>query len=358
VNRAALLGTLVLAACAGVIDDLDAGTRDAATAADAAMVDDAGPVDSGADGGSPDAGSVDAGAADSGSPDAGAPDAGAVDAGSFDAGRGVTTQRPLGTTAAGYGYIEYLPGGYAQVASWPLLIVNHGVSELGNGTTQLDSVRVNGPNVQIDQRGQDFPMVILTPQYPPPWPTPNGDSTALDAFVTYALGAYKVDPRRVYMTGLSMGGGATWDYAAAHADRLAAIVPISAATSFPPSLTAASSMVAQQHLSIWAAHALDDPMVSQANTRAWFDVLGHALGTTQGVFDHYNFNWSGANTAHYDTAGQQWLWLGAQSAADDAGTPFSPAVVWTLYATGGHAVWDRMYSDPAMYAWLLRQARP
>ncbi len=356
---------LTFAACSGVIDDLspDAGLEpDGSVATDAGL--DAGAPDAGApDAGEPDAGTTDAGL-DAGVPDSGTPDAGHDDAGQpdsgfpLDAGRGVTTERPLGTTDAGYGYIEYLPGGYAQASGWPLLIVNHGVTELGNGTTQLNAVRVNGPNVQIDQRGQDFPMVILTPQYPPPWPTPNGDSTALNAFITYALGAYKVDPRRVLMTGLSMGGGATWDYAAAHADRLAAIVPISAATSYPPSLAAANFMVVQQHLSIWAAHALDDPMVSQANTRAWFELLGNALGTSQSVYDHYNFNWSGPSTAHYDAAGQQWAWYAAQSASDATGTPFAPPVVWTLYSSGGHAVWDRLYSDPAMYTWLLHQARP
>jgi len=38
--------------------------------------------------------------------------------------------------------------------------------------------------------------------------------------------AYKTDPKRVYLTGLSMGGMGTWSNAAAYPDRWAAIVPI------------------------------------------------------------------------------------------------------------------------------------
>jgi predicted peptidase len=37
---------------------------------------------------------------------------------------------------------------------------------------------------------------------------------------------YKVDAKRQYLTGLSMGGAGTWSVAAAHPDRWAAIVPI------------------------------------------------------------------------------------------------------------------------------------
>ena len=37
---------------------------------------------------------------------------------------------------------------------------------------------------------------------------------------------YKIDPKRIYLTGLSMGGAGTWSLAAAHPERWAAIVPI------------------------------------------------------------------------------------------------------------------------------------
>src|SRR6185437_1098771 len=37
---------------------------------------------------------------------------------------------------------------------------------------------------------------------------------------------YKVDPKRVVLTGLSMGGRGSWEMAAAHPDRFAAVIPI------------------------------------------------------------------------------------------------------------------------------------
>ncbi|MGH9136950.1 MAG: hypothetical protein ACRD0G_07865, partial [Acidimicrobiales bacterium] len=46
-------------------------------------------------------------------------------------------------------------------------------------------------------------------------------------FIAYALDAYDVDPDRVYLTGLSCGAYAAWEYVAEHgASQIAAMVPI------------------------------------------------------------------------------------------------------------------------------------
>ncbi len=274
-------------------------------------------------------------------------------------GRGVTTLRPLGSTAAGYGYVEYLPAGYSASGNWPILIMLHGVGEEGNGTSQLSSVRNNGPNNEIDNRGRDFPMVILTPQFPS-WVTPNGDTTGLDAFVTYALANYKVNSKRLYMTGLSMGGGGTWDYAAAHGDRLAAIVPICGATS-TQSTDAHGQLLVNQGVAVWSAHALDDGTVSVKNTTLWMDAIGRAYGGAGGeiTFQNYAWAWTGSSTMHFDLAQKQWLFVNNyQGYRDNAGNPYNPKQIMTLYSSGGHGIWDRMYSDPNVYEWLLSQSRP
>ena len=46
------------------------------------------------------------------------------------------------------------------------------------------------------------------------------------AMLDEVMKEYKTDSKRVYLTGLSMGGAGTWSVAAAHPDRWAAIVPI------------------------------------------------------------------------------------------------------------------------------------
>ena len=72
---------------------------------------------------------------------------------------------------------------------------------------------------------------IVSGQLPPftDWPGPSDINTLLN----YLTQNYKIDLSRIYLTGLSMGGGVVWEYAgnnAVYANRLAAIVPICGAS--------------------------------------------------------------------------------------------------------------------------------
>src|SRR6185295_15248017 len=55
----------------------------------------------------------------------------------------------------------------------------------------------------------------------------------LNLLLDDVLAKYKCDEDRVYLTGLSMGGGGTWNLAVARPDRFAAIVPICGAGNNP-----------------------------------------------------------------------------------------------------------------------------
>jgi hypothetical protein len=52
------------------------------------------------------------------------------------------TAVPLGSSAAPYGYYEYLPFGYDDnlTQEWPVVIFLHGLGKKGNGTTELYKV--------------------------------------------------------------------------------------------------------------------------------------------------------------------------------------------------------------------------
>jgi hypothetical protein len=89
--------------------------------------------------------------------------------------------------------------------------------------------------------------------------------------INYAVANYSVDPDRIYLTGLSMGGGATWEFASAsvaNATRLAAILPVCGAMS--PDATRAKNM-ADAGLAVWATHNQDDGIVTVQNTIGWTD---------------------------------------------------------------------------------------
>ncbi|MFM7411593.1 MAG: alpha/beta fold hydrolase, partial [Planctomycetota bacterium] len=55
---------------------------------------------------------------------------------------------------------------------------------------------------------------------------PAVDLAAALAALDAVLAREPVDPRRIYLTGLSMGGYGSWELAARHPDRFAAVLPI------------------------------------------------------------------------------------------------------------------------------------
>src|SRR4028119_2237611 len=68
-------------------------------------------------------------------------------------------------------------------------------------------------------------MIAVFPQARKTWAADSDDAKAALAALDDVLAAYKVDRRRIVLTGLSMGGAGAWSIAAAHPDRFAAGAP-------------------------------------------------------------------------------------------------------------------------------------
>jgi predicted esterase len=169
------------------------------------------------------------------------------------------------------GFYEYLPQGYETGnETYPLMVFIHGIGELGNGTTDLPKVLQNGPprlinfglfptSFTINNTTHKF--IVISPQYVTP-PTEND----VAAVVNYAAQTYRVNQNRIYLTGLSMGGGAAAYYAginAANANKLAAIVTVCGSVRLPGSLPAT---IANANLPFWGTHNQVDPTVPTSNT--------------------------------------------------------------------------------------------
>ncbi len=180
----------------------------------------------------------------------------------------VQTPQYVSMTPLSKAYYEYLPQGYSSTGSqkYPLMIFVHGSGEMGDGSpSQLQRVLKHGPPKLINQdvfpnsftvNGQTFKFVIISPQFTD-WP---GD-TEIDDVIDYAIQHYNVDTSRIYLTGLSMGGGAVWEYAGddiAQGKRIAAIVPIAGA-SWPAYFRCAN--IAAANIAVWATHNIGDPTV-------------------------------------------------------------------------------------------------
>lgn len=165
-------------------------------------------------------------------------------------------------------YWEYLPLGYNArdtATKYPLIVYIHGAGDYGNGTpTDMKLVLRSGPvrDISLGQfpdsfavGGKSYRFVIVTPQFMIQ-PTVG----QIDSVINFAIATYHVDISRIYLTGLSMGGAMTWEYAGAkvaNANRLAAILPI-CGYALPDSLR--GRVIAASNLPVWATHNNLDPV--------------------------------------------------------------------------------------------------
>jgi predicted peptidase len=123
--------------------------------------------------------------------------------------------------------------------SYPLVVFLHGAGERGrDNEKQLKYLPtwlaepplrerhptfLLAPQCREDERWVDVSWADKksTPQGPP-----TTDMLAVIAALNAVVTAEPVDPRRIYLTGLSMGGYGTWDLAARQPERFAALLPI------------------------------------------------------------------------------------------------------------------------------------
>ena len=221
----------------------------------------------------------------------------------------VQTARPnITISALCHGFYEYLPQGYGSSnKQYPLLVFIHGLDELGNGGTDLPKVLVNGPPKLINNgtfpvsftvNNQQFGFIVLSPQFSD-WPGPPDAQAVID----YAVQHYRVDVTRIYMTGLSMGGGVVWDYAgdnSIYANRLAAIVPVCGASY--PDPTGRCRVMAAANLPVWATHNLNDPTAPSWYTIDYVNGINNAVPppTSRAKMSIFNASGHDAWTKTYD----------------------------------------------------------
>jgi predicted peptidase len=196
-------------------------------------------------------------------------------------------------------YLSYLPDDYGndQSRKWPLLLFLHGAGERG---ADLERVKMHGPPKLIEA-GRKFPFVVISPQCPPgrPWAP-----AALEALIESLQRQYRIDDARVYVTGLSMGGHATWDLAVRHPERYAAIIPVCGSGD-----PARADRL--RDLPVWAFHGALDDVVPLKGSQEMIDALKAAGGNPR----------------------------------------------FTIYPQAGHDSWTETYANDEIYSWLLQHRR-
>ncbi len=209
-----------------------------------------------------------------------------------------------------YPYVVYVPPEYDPQRAWPVILFLHGSGERGRDGLRQTEV---GLGRAIRLHRSRIPAVVVMPQCPPgrTW-----DDAMLEVAlrcVQQASQRYRLDPRRVYLTGLSLGGAGAWRLAAELPGRFAAVVPICGFVG-DPRTRPPTELVARMapHLArtpIWCFHGAADPAVSVEQSRTI--------------------------TAAVKAAGGR--------------------VRYTEIPGAGHNVWDRAYGDPNLWKWLFAQ---
>jgi predicted esterase len=166
----------------------------------------------------------------------------------------LTAKRATQIASGMLGYYEYLPSG---TGPHPLIVFMHGVGQIGNGDSDLDNVLSIGLPMYL-RKGLQLPAVIIMPQAIS-W----SNGTQVNQVIEYAKKNYAIDATRIYATGLSMGGGAVWQFADAFADVAACVVPVCPSAS--PTEMGMQEMV-KAGLGIIGYHANDDNICSVYHT--------------------------------------------------------------------------------------------
>lgn len=121
-----------------------------------------------------------------------------------------------------FGYVKYLPSDFDVTQKYPLIVFLHGAGERGD---DLDIAMRHGFMKHVREDGAEYPFIFVAPQCPKEkyW---GCYTESLIAFVEEMMNTLPIDPNRVYLSGLSMGGTGTWMLAMACPEKWAAIAPV------------------------------------------------------------------------------------------------------------------------------------
>ncbi|QDK79365.1 phospholipase [Spirosoma sp. KCTC 42546] len=154
-----------------------------------------------------------------------------------------------------YPYLVYLPKEYTdKKESYPLVIYLHGGSQRGKDLTKLKTYGLP----HLVDKGRDFPFIIASPQCPDGkfWSTDNW----LDSLYSDVKAKYRIDSKRIYLTGISMGGYGVWQTAVAYPDKFAAIVPLCGGCDD------STQICRIKHIPVWTFHGVADDVISISET--------------------------------------------------------------------------------------------
>ncbi|HEY7774421.1 MAG TPA: sugar-binding protein [Marinagarivorans sp.] len=239
-------------------------------------------------------------------------------------------------------------------AKFPLVIYLHGLGESGGDYGDLWNNRhttnffASSNSLLTGAYQEKFPAYIVAPhcdcsQGSSEWTNDarrnwafsetnmSRPEHALNELVDHIVENYQVDPARIYVTGISMGGAGSWGLALRRPDLIAAAVPLSGHT---PDRSTMQSLL-DTKLPVWAHHAPSDENNPYDETKSDVDTLAEdgactyitSYPTVQDV------GWEAVDPGDAE---------GGQINGNDL----------------NHTVWPRAYTNPDLWPWVFSIAQP
>jgi len=203
-------------------------------------------------------------------------------------------------------YLLYTPEDYDENQQYPFILFMHGAGEIG---PRLDILK-DQVIPKLIEDGEDYPFIIASPQlnYGQFW---DEEPDLVANFIVQLQSEFPIDPDRIYITGLSLGGSGAWHFALAYPEVPAAVVSMAGFYNYG-SDAAPSNICDVASIPFWVVHGGQDEIVPLAWEQSLVDALTECGGEAQ----------------------------------------------FTIYPDANHdQTFERGFAEPALYAWLLEQHR-
>ncbi len=209
-------------------------------------------------------------------------------------------------------YRLFAPRSAKRDQELPLILYLHGRGGAGtDNRKQISGGNALGTHLWIEPGAQDrHPAFVLAPQIPESstWhstsDTPLPHVAALLALLDELRSELRIDARRVYVVGQSLGGYGAWDFIARHPGLFAAAVPLCGGGD-------ARRILSARSVAVWAFHGAKDATVPVSRSRE----MVAALRTV------------------------------------------NSSVRYTEYPNVGHDVWTRAFRERDLPEWMFAQRR-
>jgi predicted peptidase len=222
-----------------------------------------------------------------------------------------------------YRFQVYLPTNWDKKQKWPVILFLHGYGERGeNGLRETDI----GLPQAIRQSSKPWPFVVVMPQClgdDHVFTDPDMEAVAFAA-LKQSMKEFQGDPERTYLTGLSMGGYATWNIAARHPGIFAAYVPVCGG--IKPN---------HDHPQLKSS-LLDDPSIPDP-----YAEIARRVGKTPAWIFH------GDADPTVPVEESRKMAEALRAAGGD--------IKYTEYPGVAHDSWVKAYAEPELAPWLLQQ---